>query len=266
MTYLIKSENKNFGKGKKILLVCLLIAAFIFVAYVSNFANSLTSNILSPLFNMGNSFYGSLGGMTKFFSDKNKIIEDNSNLSSEIEQLRVNVADYESLKYENEQLREELKIKPTGNFISASVTAKYPQIPLDSMFLDKGANDGINKGDLVLAGDRVLIGKVVEVSGNKSTVALNSFAGAVSYGFVARTNEPLEIDGAGGGSIKAKVPINFDIAVGDKIIVGGPLNYLAAIVGLVEENSSSGSKKILMSMPVDVSKINIVFIKSYANE
>jgi cell shape-determining protein MreC len=227
---------------------------------------SLISDVLSPLFKTGNFFYETLEKVPKFFSDKNKLIEENKNLSSEIENLHLDIADHESIKDENQKLREELKIKPVGDFISASILAKSPQIPLDTLFLDKGTADGINKGDLVLTGERVLVGKIVEISKNKATATLNSFAGAVSYGFVSRTNEPLEIKGVGGGSIEAKVPIDFDISVGDKIIVGGSLNFLAAIVGVVEEDTSSGFKNILMSLPTDISKINIVFVKSYINE
>ena len=265
MMYLLKHTNQNlFSKILlKVLVVIIVVLVFVFAV---NSTRSLLLEALSPLFKTGDYFYRSLGFMPKIFTDKNKIIEENTKLSDEIEKYRVNAIDYESVKYENQKLREDLKIKPVGDFITSSVLARSPQIPLDSLFLDKGTQDGINNGDFVLASDRILIGKIVEVSKNRSTVALNSFVGVISYGYVARTNEPLEIKGAGGGVIEANVPIDFDIIVGDKVMIGGPLSYLAVIVGSIEEDRSSGFKNVMMSLPVDVSKINSVFTQSFIGE
>jgi cell shape-determining protein MreC len=193
-------------------------------------------------------------------------MEENAGLLSQLENLRLDIADYESIKSENKQLRDDLKIKPIGNFITSSILAKSPQIPLDSLFIDRGTIDGINNGDVVLASEKVLIGKIAKVTKNRATVALNSFAGVITYGFVERTNEPLEIKGVGGGSMEAKAPIDFDIAVGDKIMMGGPFTFLAAVAGAVEEDKSSGFKNVLLSLPVDVSKINTVFVVPTINE
>jgi len=262
MMYQTRHTKRSFFNSSffKTLVIFLLIMMFALVLNVFTPMRSLVLEIVSPFSRIGNFFYSNLNKIPNFFSDKNKIIEENKRLLNEITNNHLNIADYESVKYENQKLREELKIKPAGNFIAASVIAKSPQIPADSLFLDKGIEGGINSGDLVLAGERILIGKIVKVSKNKATASLSSFADAVSYGYVARTLEPLEIEGGGGGSIKAKVPIDFDIAIGDKIMIGGSFDFLAAIVGVIEEDHSSGFKNILMSLPVDVSRINMVFV------
>lgn len=265
MMYLLRHTDKN-SSSKIFLKVSLIIIVVLVFVFAVNSTRSLLLEVLSPLFKTGDYFYRSLGSVSKIFSDKNKIIEENARLSDEIENYRISAIDYESVKYENQKLREDLKIKPTSNFITSSVLARSPQIPLDSLFLDKGIQDGINNGDFVLASDRILIGKIVEASKNRSTVALNSFVGVISYGYVARTNEPLETKGAGGGAVEANVPIDFDIIVGDKVMVGGSLSYLAAIVGSIEEDRLSGFKNVLMSLPVDISKINSVFTQSFIGE
>ena len=228
MTFLINhTKQKLFGKSFfKIFIIFLLILIFVFTFAFSNIVRSLTLNTLSPLFSAGDYFYKNLGQIPNFFSGKNKLIGENAALSSELQNLRLNIADYESIKSENQMLREDLKLKPTGSFTAASVIAKPPQIPLDSLFLDKGTAGGLNSGDLILAGERILIGKIVKVSKNRATAALDSFAGVITYGYVARTNEPIEINGVGGGGIEAKIPIDFDIAVGDKIIMTKPKNSI----------------------------------------
>jgi len=268
MTFQIKHTKQNLFNTSffKVLILFILIFVFVFVFGVSRSVSSLVINFLSPLFKAGDYFYGTLGKIPNFFSDRNKLAEENAKLLFELQNLRLNIADYESIKYENRQLREDLNIKPKGNFIASSIIAKSPQIPLDSLFLDKGTGDGINNGDLVLAGERTSIGKIAESSKNKATVSLNSFAGAVSYGYVARTDEPLEIKGVGGGDIEAKVSIDFDIEVGDKIMATGSSAYLVAIVGSIEENQSSGFKNVLLFLPINVSRINMVFVVPTINE
>jgi len=250
-----------FGLGLfKSLILVAVVVALIFTLSVWSPVGSFFNNILSPIFKTGNFFYDNLGQIPKYFSDKNKIIEENSNLMDELANDSIDKINYESIKSENDKLREDLKLKPVGTFLTAVIIAKPPQIPLDSLFLDSGAKDGIKNGDLVFAGERILIGKIVNVSNGKATVALNSFAGVVSFGYVARTNEPLQIKGNGGGGMEAKTPIDFDIVVGDQIMISGSFNSTVAIVGAIEEDRSAGTKNILMSLPVETAKLNTVFI------
>jgi cell shape-determining protein MreC len=261
-------QRKNLFAGNtfKTLVILFLILVFILVSNIFSPLRSLLSDMFSPFFRSGNFFYNTLGQIPAFFSDKNKLMEENGKLRDELNKNLLDSISLESIKYENQKLREELQIKPAGNLITTSIVARSPQIPPNSLFLDKGTKDGINNGDLVLSGDRILIGKIIKISNNKATVALNSFAGMASYGYIARTNEPLEITGDGGGGMKAKTPIDFDIVVGDKIMVGNSLNYLTAIVSAIEEDRSSGFKNILMSLPVDVSKVGIVFVSHITSE
>jgi len=255
--------NRNF---LKIFLIFLLIGVLIFLFNIFNPMRYLVTETLSPFLKSGNYFYKTFGKIPKFFSNKNKLIEENNLLLDQIENDHLSEIDYQLVKDENQRLRMELKLKSNRDLKTVSVIAKPPQIPLDSLFLDKGMKDGINNGDFVLASDKILVGKIIETSKNKSTTALSSFTGVVSYGFVSRTDEPLEIKGIGGGNMEARVPIDFDILVGDQIMIGHSFNYLIAIVGVVEEDSSSGFKNILLSLPVDIAKINFAFVESVTNE
>jgi cell shape-determining protein MreC len=246
--------------------IFILIAVLVLIIVIFSPVRSLVGGMASPLLQVGNFFYSTFDRVPKFFEDKNKLLDENERLQNEIDSHQIKVMSFETINYENQRLRDELKLKPTENFITAGIMARPPQIPMDSLFLDKGSKDGIKSGSLVLAGERILIGKVVEMSRNKATVALSSAADAVSYGYVARTDESLEIKGKGGGGLEVKVPIDFDIVVGDKIMVHGSFNYLAAVVLAIAEDRSSGFKNVMMSLPIDISKIDIVFISNSINE
>lgn len=250
----------------KMLIIPLLVLLLILGLSIFSTTRSWVSNLFAPFLKSGDYFYKTTSQIPNFFSDKNELIKKNENLLNEIEKNRLSLINYEALRFENQRLREDLKLKPIGDFISASIIARSPQIPLDSLFLDKGTLEGLNNGDLVLVGERILIGKLVKVSKNRSTVALNSFVGAISYGFVARTLEPIEIIGIGGGNIETKVPFDFDILVGDKIMVPGSVHSLVAVVGAIEEDRSSGFKNVLLSLPINISKINTVFVERVITE
>lgn len=263
MMYLVKQKKSPLsGPGLLKILSALVILAIIIVFFeLSAPARSLVASIFSPLLRIGNNISREFAVGPKFFSDKNKLIQENEKLSAEMENYNLEKIDHEAVKLENQKLREELNLKPAEDFVGASVIARPPQIPLDSLLLNRGENDRVEMGDLALASERILVGRIVRVYQNQSTVSLNSFAGAVSYGFVKRTDEPIEIKGAGGGSMEAKLPIDFDIAVGDEIMAGGSPVYWIGVVKALEEDVSSGFKKIFIASPVNISKTNIVFVK-----
>ncbi len=255
-----KSKRSNLAK----FVIILIIASLLAVLGTLGPVRSVFSNVFSPLFKSGNFFYDNFGQIPRYFSDRDKLVEENNRLLSESEDKRLAILDYESLRHENQKLREELKLKPADNFIAVAIIAKPPQVPLDSIFIDTDFDNNLKEEDLVLASDRVMIGKITEKSGDQATIKLNSFVGQISYGYVARTSESIEIEGIGGGNMEARVPIDFDIIVGDKIMIGGSSEYLVAIVGAVDEDSSSGFKNAMMSLPVDISKIGIIFV--YPNQ
>lgn len=250
----------------RIFLILFLTTVLVLAFSITNPLSFFVFNTFSPLFKIGDYFYETFSQVPIIFSDKNKIIAENKKLSDELENMRLNLIDYESIQYENDRLHQELNLKPEGNFIGAKVIAKPPQIPLDSLLVDKGTEDGLSEGDVALASKRVLIGKVVKVFKNRATIALSSFSSATSNGYVERTGEPLDIKGLGGGSIQAKVPIDFDIALQDKIMLEGSRSYAIAVVNIIENDSASGFKNILMSLPANIPKTRIIFIEPFISQ
>jgi hypothetical protein len=81
-----------------------------------------------------------------------------------------------------------------------------------------------------------------------------------------RTNELLEIVGAGGGSMQAKLPIDFDIMLQDKIMLSSFPNYIIAVASAIEEDQSSGFKKVLFSLPIDMSTKRLLFVEPIIQE
>lgn len=259
MTYLLRTTRKSLVGPNflKILIVCIVVV----VILISGFVRSTLTSILYPVFSFGGLLNDSVGVVPKFFGSTGELISENEKLSLELEKLKGLVLDNEAIKLENEELRRQIKLIPNPESISSFIVSRPPQVPLDTLLIDKGESDGVYVDKNVLAGDRVFLGNVVRSLKNQSVVSLSSFAGTVSYGFVSRTNEQIEFKGIGGGAMQSIVPIDFDVEVGDKIMKNGSLYYLAGIVSIIEENSSSGFKNVLISLPVNVSNTHIVFVE-----
>ncbi len=259
MTYLLRHTNKNFWNFDKVkLLISFLFFLFFISGLLNGFVN-VSSKIFLPIIKSGNFFYEKFN-LSYFFQNKRDLIEENNLLKSELEKWKTISLGYDIIKNENKILRGELGLKPEGKILTSSVVAKPPQVPLDTIFIDVGLEDGVALGDIVLSYERIMIGKISKISKNASVVSLNSFPKSILYGKVMRTLEDIELEGVGGANMSAKVPIDFDIQVFDKIYIERSSNYVVAIVGSIEEDKQSGSKTILFSLPVDVSKISNVFV------
>lgn len=259
MMHQIKHSKKINFVEHWILITSFFVVLVILFSSVFSSGRSFVFKTISPFFKLGGVFYEDFGRIPSLFNDKERLIEENSMLTKALEMSKNTTLDYQSLKSENEKLRQELKMKPTESFITASIIAKPPQIPLGSLVIDFGLQNDAAIGDLVLSSERIIIGKIVEVNRNQSVVSLNSSAGFVSYGYISRTDEPIEIQGNGGG-FETKIPIDFDIKIGDKIMSNEPTDFLLAIVGAIEEDRSSGFKNVLLSLPTDLSKTHFVFV------
>lgn len=266
MTYQIKhAKRRNLSSLLKLVGIILLVVLGTLLFSLGR-VNAVSTNFLSPFFKAGNYLYDNIQIFPSFFSDKVTLTQENEVLKQKVDQNYLNVLDYETLKAENSRLREELELRPEGDYITAAILAKPPQTLSGSFILDRGTNDNVKVGDEVFVSEKTMIGKISEATGSRSILKLNSFGGAVSQAVLGRTGEPLEMKGAGGGSMEGSVPIDFDIEAGDMIFKNDSLTSLVAVVGAVEENTSSGIKNIFLSIPVDVSKVNLVFIRRVVGE
>ncbi len=258
MIFQVNQYNRNKSGSKRFLKI--FVSLIVLVSLFYYIGVSLLGPA-SPFLNSGNTFYNNFFFFGKFFSERAALVEENTKLSVEVERLTAIAHEYNSLKIENERLNGELKLRPQADFVGARILARSPQIPLDSVIIDRGLSDGIEENDLVFSDGVSLIGRVVKISNKNSVVALSSFADKNSFGFIERTLEPVEVVGVGGGGMEARLPIDFDVVPGDKVVLEGSRPYILAIVESVEENQSLGFKLVLMSLPSNILKTRIVFIE-----
>lgn len=121
-----------------------------------------------------------------YVSDKSLLLHDKRTLAAKLEQqleenrkLAAKIAVMAELPMDNEELRKMLKLEPRMgySFIFAEVMLRNPQAWQESFTVNKGSNDGIVKGAVVLAPGRerineaVVVGIVRNVSRHSSDIS-----------------------------------------------------------------------------------------------
>jgi len=101
-----------------------------------------------------------------------EIQEENNVLVFQNRALKSLLIDYHNLKSENELLREALKIHQSQdiNFLLANVIGRSPLNFSQTFVIDVGEEDGIKVGQSVVWGGKTLIGEIIDVRKNSSTV------------------------------------------------------------------------------------------------
>jgi rod shape-determining protein MreC len=114
-------------------------------------------------------------GVEDFFSsftEGNEALIRNSELESEMAELRAQITDYEKLKKENEFYKNYLEIKennPDFKFTEATLIFKEEKDPFKSFTLNKGSVHGVEKYDPVIT-EAGLVGYISQVGLSTSKV------------------------------------------------------------------------------------------------
>lgn len=132
---------------------------------VSNIPQNLLEMITTPLQKLTSSVSNSTGDLLDRFLNAKNNADENERLKLEIAELRRQIADYEQLRDENEQLRKiagSRELYPDFELTAASVVSRDPSDRYGSFLIDKGTLHGVAKNDPVMT-ENGLIGLVTQV-------------------------------------------------------------------------------------------------------
>lgn len=227
-----------FDKKKLIALLLSALAIISLIAYsISKGSHNLVSTavndtgawigrLFSEPVNMVVQFADSLDNLINTF-DENQALKENID---QINELQVRVADLET---ENEKMRQELDLKEVlSNYevINATVISRNPDQWVETMMINVGSRDGVEKDMAVMAGNG-LIGRILEVNPNSSKVLLLTSQQNNDGMVAARIQTKDESSSANGiiSSYDAKtgyyhmtqINPNAKIAAGDMVITSG---------------------------------------------
>ena len=225
---------KEFFTSKKfkiILALCALFAGVMLYAALSgqNGVSSAVGAVLSPVQRVSSSISSWVSSRLDMLINAGDYYEENKRLREELARLTAELADYISVKQENEQLREMVGLAGTDTGMEFSepctVIGRTANDLFGSFFIDKGAKDGIGEMDPVVTKDG-LVGFVTEVQYTYSLVT-PIMSNELSIGvFCVRTGET----GVSSGSLELAadgvfsvlyLPLDCQLEEGDILVTSG---------------------------------------------
>ena len=262
MSYLLDKKLKR----KKILyvftgiIICLIL--FYFRTGVFNGFSYLSHTIFRPVLVAGGNIGDKFRSINSFFASKNSLYLENQNLKSKLDENQALLANYDSVAAENSSLKEILGRKNNeASFVLSAILSKPNQSPYDTLIVDAGINENLEKGDTVFALGNIPIGRISEIYPDSSKVILFSNSGEKTQAVVSGRNIFTEAVGRGGGNFEMIVPRDLILSKGDQVILPGIFPYvLGEVVTIVSDPRDPFIKALLVS-PVNVQELNFVQVE-----
>lgn len=209
-------------------VIALLTASFAIVGRRMSPQTDIASTVATPFKTFFSNVSDMFGNMFKNYNSGRQLSLENSELQSEVDSLREQLADYENLKQENDFYKDYLGIKednPDFTFADAVVIARDSDDPFGSFTLNKGSSSDISKYDPVITSAGI-VGYVTEV-GLTSCKVTTILSPEITLGALDnRTNDSGIITGtlafAQNGNCRfANLSRSCTVAVGDYVVTSG---------------------------------------------
>ncbi len=255
------------------ILIALVTVSIIFsiigsaISPQSNIVGTLTAPVRSAatfVSNAMNDFFKALSG-------GNEVMLENTELESQINDLREQLADYEQITQENEFYKKYLEIKddnPDFKFAPATLISRDTTDPYKGFVINKGSTDGVSAHDPVIT-DAGLVGFVSEVGLTTSKITTILSPDLTLGALDNRTNDSGIISGSleitrKGYTKFQNLSRSCSVAVGDYVVTSGegvfPKGLLVGTIENISNDKYNTSLYASVKPFVDLDNIREVMI------
>ena len=269
---------KSFFRSKfftvtVIVALCLVIVPSVFYSMgIGGVLKDAVNVVFSPVQKAFNYCTDAIDGFVSFFTEFDRISEENRALKEEIASLKDRISRAEETEEMNEWLYDYLELKREHTdykFVPATVTGGEGGNYMTVFLLDKGYAQGVRK-DMPVVTDSGIVGYICEVGITWSKAVTILEAGGAVGAYVERSGEQGVIEGNFELSEKGVCKMSYlsadaDIQVGDRIVSSGygsvyPRGLVIGTVESVEKDSVSRSLAVTVRPTADLSEIEKLMI------
>ncbi len=191
---------------------------------------------------------------------KTVLIARQNALVEKITQLEERLLTVQLLEDENQSLRQLLSYtqnQPTIQVV-ARVIAKPSQNLYDRIIIDRGANDQIPEGAIVITGENILLAQIDRVNPKSSEGLL--FSGSFFSGdvIITRLGITVPVKGKGSGNFELYVPREIEVRDGDILTLPGYPQYIIGVIKSVQFDDRDPYQTVLARTPVNVQELKFV--------
>lgn len=250
-------------------LTAILLAVFFhYLGWLRPLEN-LTVGLLGPVQHV---FYGVSQRGNNFYSawiQKRDLLQENEQIKAELVRMTVDASKLKSLEEENVLLKKELNFVEQNKFkfVAARIISGVADPLSQSVIINRGRRDGIEKNLAVISNEGVMVGKTIDVYDDFSKVLLLSD----NKSKVAATVQNLDhtvglVEGQYGLSFAmTNIPQNQGIKEGDLVVTSGlegkiPKDLLIAKVDRVKSVDSEIFKTAILTPIISLSSLSNVIV------
>ncbi|MBE6588044.1 MAG: rod shape-determining protein MreC [Ruminococcaceae bacterium] len=228
--------------------------------------------IFSPLQKVFTYCTDAVDGFTSFFTEFDRIVEENNALREEINTLRDKISSAEEAEEMNQWLYNYLELKREHTdfrFTEATVSAREGGNYTTVFMLDKGKAHGIEK-DMPVVTEHGIVGYVCEVGTTWAKAVTFLEEGTAIGAYVERSGAEGVIEGSfslaeEGVCLMSYLSADADIKEGDRIVSSGygsvyPRGLVIGTVEKIEKDSASRSVTVTVRPGADLSDLKKMMI------
>jgi rod shape-determining protein MreC len=165
-----------------------------------------------------------VGSLIASIQEIDTLRQDNANLHAENARLSADNARLQEVQRENDQLTALLAVKGGTAFktIAASVIARERPEVGRIVTIDRGTDDGLAPGDVVIAAGGALAGRVTDASSSTAHVTLITDPSSTVTGMVGTDRATGDVSGQLGDVLRMdNVEATERVAIGDQVVTAG---------------------------------------------
>jgi len=199
---------------------------------------------------------------------------DNASLRRENERLTTDNIRAQAIERENEQLTALLQLRSSFQYetAAAEVIARESSEARRAVTISKGSDDGIAKGDVVIAEGGALVGRVTEVGPNFANVTLISDRSSTVTGETETSSARGEVVGQlGGALIMQNIDSTEKVTPGEQVLTPGievaagirspyPKGLVIGVVTDVKKDANSVVQTAYLLPTTDLDKVAYVLV------
>jgi rod shape-determining protein MreC len=216
----------------------------------------------------------SVSGAVAAVAEIDRLHTDNASLRRENDQLRAENVRAQALEQENDQLSTLLQLQGSFSYktAAAEVIARESSEVRRTVTLSKGTDDGIAKGDVVIAAGGALVGRVTDVGPNFAMVTLINDRTSTVIGQTEKNGAKGEVVGQlGGALIMQNIDSTETVTPGEQVLTAGielpggirspyPKGLVIGEITDVKKEASSVVQTAYLLPTADLDKVTYVLV------
>ena len=256
------SYHRNSNHKVRTVLISIGVALIV-LYFFGGSLGVVGSAVSRPFFEVRNWVGDLFSPVGSYFRSREELEAQNAELRQQIERFAGAASEISRLGTQNEEYQALLGTEEEHRIV-AGVIARPPFVPYDTIFIDRGADDGVVEGAVVFHAENHVLGLVAKTYTKTAMVVLASTPGVETTAYVIGPNIYTTARGEGGGVIRIGVPQGIPVSEGNTVIIPSVASGILGEIREVRSNPSQPEQHAFVLSPVSLQELYLVEVSTRA--